>query len=271
LTFAALTAAATSRHRYSFVALSGFLYSSMVIVHLGSAPLGLAFLGYSILVFDLRRSEWKEFFRLLFYTLLGGIVCQIIYGVLNIYLYKTHFFFEDQQLSAAKATLATPPALWPFDTLHDIGWWLTLHIAVWFAAAAMIIARLAKIYKPNKFQSYCMWAVFIIYSLLFALDYFHISLFLERDGLYISTYLLLSYLFIGSILPRVNHFSMALIVGSFFLALLIVRWEFGAELEGQIVVAPWQVGLFDKKHDRTSFHYRSSCSAESADNVAIQV
>ena len=49
-----------------------------------------------------------------------------------------------------------------------------------------------------------MWAVFVIYSLLFALDYFHISLFLGRDGLYISTYLLLSYLFIGSILPQVK-------------------------------------------------------------------
>ena len=108
----------------------------------------------------------------------------------------------------------------------------------------MMIARLAKIYEPTKFQSYCMWAVFVIYSLLFALDYFHISLFLGRDGLYISTYLLLSYLFIGSILPRVNHFSTALIVGSFFLASLIARWKLGAELEGQLIAAaPWQVGL----------------------------
>ena len=245
LTFAALTAAATSRHKYAIVALSGFFYTSMVIVHLGSAPLGLAFLGYSILVFDIRKSEWREFFRLLFYALLGGAVCQIIYGALNVYLYKTHFFFEDQQFSAVKATIAIPPALWlSLDTLLSIGWWLTLHIAVWFAAAAMMIARLAKIYEPTKFQSYCMGAVFVIYSLLFALDYFHISLFLGRDGLYISTYLLLSYLFIGSILPRVNHFSTALIVGSFFLASLIARWKLGAELEGQLIAAaPWQVGL----------------------------
>jgi hypothetical protein len=244
LTFAALTAAATSRHRYATVALSGFFYTSMVIVHLGSAPLGLAFLGYSILVFDIRKSEWKEFFRLLFYALLGGIVCQIIYGVLNVYLYKTHFFFEDQQISAAKATLATPPALWlPLDALLGNGWWLTLHIAVWFAAAAMIIARLAKIYEPKRLQSYCMWAVFITYSILFALDYFHISLFLGRDGLYISTYLFLSYLFMGSILPQVNHFSTALIVGSCFLASLIGRWELGTELEGQLIAAPWEVGL----------------------------
>jgi hypothetical protein len=245
LTFAALTAAATSRHRYAFVALSGFLYTSMLIVHLGSAPLGLVFVGYSILIFDIRRSEWREFFRLLFYTLIGGIVSQIIYGALNVYLYKTNFFFEDQQIAAAKATRATPPALWlPLDTLLDIGWWLTLHIAVWFAAAVMIVARLAKLFKPNRFQSYCMWAVFVTYSTLFALDYFHISLFLGRDGLYISTYLFLSYLFIGSLLPQIKHFSTALIVGSLFLASLIVRWKLGAEIGGQLIAAaPWEVGL----------------------------
>ena len=245
LTFAALTAAATSRHRYAFVALSGFLYTSMLIVHLGSAPLGLVFAGYSILIFDIRRSEWREFFRLLFYTLIGGIVSQIIYGALNVYLYKTNFFFEDQQIAAAKATRATPPALWlPLDTLLDIGWWLTLHIAVWFAAAVMIVARLAKLFKPNRFQSYCMWAVFVTYPTLFALDYFHISLFLGRDGLYISTYLFLSYLFIGSLLPQIKHFSTALIVGSLFLASLIVRWRLGAEIGGQLIAAaPWEVGL----------------------------
>ena len=245
LTFAALTAAAISRHRYAFVALSGFFFTSMLIVHLGSAPLGLAFVGYSILVFDLRRSEWREFFRLLFYALIGGIACQIIYGALNVYLYKTHFFFEDQQIAAAKATRATPPALWlPLDTLLDIGWWLTLHIAVWIAAAIMIVARLTKLFKPNRFQLYCMWAVFVIYSILFALDYFHVSLFLGRDGLYVSTYLLLSYLFIGSILPQVKQSSTALVVGSLFLASLIARWKVGAELQGQLLAAaPWEVGL----------------------------
>ncbi len=42
LTFAALTAASATSHRYNFVCLSGFCYASMVITHLGSAPLGLA-------------------------------------------------------------------------------------------------------------------------------------------------------------------------------------------------------------------------------------
>jgi hypothetical protein len=197
------------------------------------------------LIFDIRRSAWKEIFRLLFSALLGGIVCQTIYGVMNIYLYKTHFFFEDQQISAGRGTRADPPALWlPFDLLLGIGWWLTLHIAVWFAAAVMIIARLAKIYEPTKLQSYCKWAVFVTYSILFALDYLHISLFLGRDGLYVTTYLLLSYLFIGSILPSLSKFSVALTTGGLFFVLLVARFEFGHELASWLGTAtPWAVGL----------------------------
>ena len=195
-TFAALTAAAASRHKYAFTALSGFFYASMVIVHIGSAPLGIALVGYAILIFDIRELERMECFRLLLYALLGVVVCQAIYGLLNMYLYNAHFFFEDQQVAAGKDTRKFPPALWlPLDLLFSIGWWLTLHIAVWVAAAVMIVAQIARKYRPNPFQSYCMWSVFATYSILFAFDYFHVSLFLGRDGLYVTTYLLLSYMF----------------------------------------------------------------------------
>src|SRR5579863_7470666 len=59
LAFAALTAAATSRYRYAYVGLSGFFYASMVMLHLGSAPLGLALFGYGILVFGIRVGQRK--------------------------------------------------------------------------------------------------------------------------------------------------------------------------------------------------------------------
>ena len=226
LTFAALTAAAASRHRYVFTALSGFFYASMVIVHIGSAPLGIALTGYAILIFDIRKLGRKECFRLLFYALLGVVVCQAIYGLLNMYLYNAHFFFEDQQVAAGKYTRKFPPALWlPLDLLFSIGWWLTLHIAVWVAAAVMIVAQIARKYRPNPFQSYCMWSVFATYSILFAFDYFHVSLFLGRDGLYVTTYLLLSYMFIGSILPNVSRSSVVLIASLPFLVSLIARFE----------------------------------------------
>jgi hypothetical protein len=250
LTFAALTAAAASRHRYALTALSGFFYASMVIVHIGSAPLGIALTGYALLIFDVGKLGRKECFRLLCYALLGIVVCQAVYGLLNMYLYNAHFFFEDQQVAAGTYTQKFPPALWlPLDRIFSIGWWLTLHIAVWAAAAIMIIAQIAQKYRPNAFQSCCMWSVFVTYSILFAFDYFHVSLFLGRDGLYVTAYLLLSYLFIGSILPSVSRFSVALMVGGLFFVSLGARFEFRDVLANwwasaaPWLSAPWLAGL----------------------------
>lgn len=243
LTFAALTAASSSRHRYAFVALSGFLYVSMVILHLGSAPLGLALFGYAILILDVRATSWKELFTLLFWAAIGGMVCQIIYGLLNIYLYRTEFFFEWQQVIAAmRYGAAVAPE--PLHLLFATGWWLTVHIAVWLAAGAMIVASFAKLYTPTRFQLYCVWTVVSLYSVFFILDYFHFSLFLARSGLFASFYLFFSYLLIGSILPGVNRTLPALIVGGLFLLSLSLRLKFDAELARQLpAISSWAAGL----------------------------
>lgn len=248
LTFAALTAAATSRHRYVFVALSGFLYTSMLIVHFGSAILGLAIFGYAIFVFDMRRMVWKEFFTLLLYAGLGALGCQVIYGLLNMYLYGTGFLFEAQQIKAGQSTVkdrAAWAALFePLDALLASGWWLTVHIGVWLAAGAMITANLAKLYTSSRFQSYCMWTVFSIYSILFSLDYLHVTLFLGVSGLYVTSYLFLSYLFIASMLPSTLRTSTALLIGGLFLIALGVRFKFGGEIASELPAMPsWAVGL----------------------------
>lgn len=244
LTFAALTAASQSRHRYAFVALSGFLFASMVIVHLGSAPLGLAMVGYAIYIFNIKRKQWREFVALIPYAALGAISCQVLYGLLNNYLYRTTFFFEIEQLAAAKSTYTIPGYFRPFKFLFAEGWWLTLHIAVWFAAGAMIIAKLTKLYTPTRFQTYCMWAVFATYSLLFIGDYLRLSIFMGREGLYASFYLFLSYLFVGSVLPSINRFATVLIIGSLFLAPLVLRFEFDDKLAAGLPAIPsWAVGF----------------------------
>ena len=246
LAFAALTAAATSRYKQAFVALSGFFYTSMLITHLGSAPLGLALFGYAILILDMRRMLWKEFCILLLCAGLGALGSQIIYGFLNMHLYGTKFLFEGQQIEAGKLTQMNV-ALWEESGFYlplARGWWLTVHIGVWFAAAVMIFAKFAKLYKPTTFQSYCMWIVFSIYALLFTLDYFHISVFLGRSGLYVSTYLFLSYLFVGSILPGQIKTSTVLICGGLFLASLTLRLKFGSELATGFGATPaWACGL----------------------------
>ena len=88
-----------------------------------------------------------------------------------------------------------------------------------------------------------MWAVFSTYSILFFLDFFNVSLFLQRDGLYASFYLFLSYLFIGSILPNTIRTFTALIVASLFLVSLFLRFTLGAELATQLpTIQPGRLG-----------------------------
>ena len=241
LTFTALTAASVSRYSYAFVVLSGFFYASMVIVHLGFAPLGLAVAGYAIYILDVKRKTWRDFVALVLCAGVGAVSCQVIYGLLNIYLYRTAFFFEDQQIAAARLDAAF---FEPVDVLLATGWWLTLHIAVWAAAGAMIIAKVTKIYAPNRFQSYCMLAVFTTYSILFCLDYFRVSFFLGKDGVHTSFCLFLSYLFIGSMLPNTIRMWNALIMGGLFLTSLILRFKLGAELARELpTMLSWAVGV----------------------------
>jgi hypothetical protein len=244
LTFAALTAASKSRHTYAFVMLAGFFYASMVILHLTSAPLALAVVGYAIFVFNIKGDDWRRFIVLLFCGALGAISCQIVYGVLNVFLYRTSFFFEVQQLEAAKATQAVPAWFNPLSFLLSTGWWLTLHIAAWLAAGAMIIAQITRLHSPTRFQSYCMWALFVTYSILFSLDYFRISLFTGRDGLFAAFYLFLPYLLIGSMLPSKIKTSTALIIGGLFLVPLVLRFKFSAELAATLpTITVWIVGF----------------------------
>jgi hypothetical protein len=246
LSFAALTAAGTSRHKYGFVVLSGFLCASMLVVHLGSAPFVLALLGYAVFIFDLRRMTRKEFFTLFLCATLGIVICQAVYGSLNIHLYGTEFLFEAQQVTAGIITQKNA-ATWQEAGLSlplASGWWLAVHIGVWFAAAVMLLAKATKFANLTPFQTYCMWAVLGTYSILFVSDYSGISTFLARGGLYVTPYLFLSYLFIGSVLPSTISTAAALICGSLFLVSLAVRLQLNAEFaDGLHALSAWEVGI----------------------------
>ena len=99
LTMAAITAAATTQRTYAFIAVAGFLMTSMAIVHMGSAPLGLAALGYAMFMFDIRRMTLRKSLMLLLSAALGFLCCQVIYGSLNIIVYRTNFLFEVEQIA----------------------------------------------------------------------------------------------------------------------------------------------------------------------------
>jgi hypothetical protein len=249
LTLAAITAAASATtilRQHALVAVSGFLVASMIIIHLGAAPLALAVLGYAVFMFDIKKIAWRHILVLILVAALGVLSCQVVYGILNMVLYRTNFLFEAQQVIAGlRVDVARLDPSESLDVALRSEWWLTVHIAVWIASAALIAAALARAFSPNGFQLYCMLAVFLIYGSLFVFDYFDRTMFLRRSGLYASFYLLLSYLFIGSMLPKIDRRSTALIIGAAFLLSLIVRDELGAEIAAPLlhVIPAWTIGL----------------------------
>jgi hypothetical protein len=247
LTFAALTAAATTRttrYRYAFAALGGFLFLSMLIVHLGSVPLGLALVGYALLVFTAKQMGRQEWLTLALSISAGALCCQVIYGLLNIFLYRTGFLFEEQQIAAGAAALSVSLYFAQFKSLFVDGWWITVHLAAWIAVTAMIVAWLVRAYSPTRLQLYCMWAVFVSYLILFLFDYFRLTTFLGRSGLYSSFYLFLSYLFIGSIISNSVQRLSAMIISGLFLLSLALRYHFEVPLEPYLSSIPvWAVGI----------------------------
>lgn len=230
LTFATLTAARNSPHRHLLVVLSGFLFTSMVIVHLGAAPLGLPLVAYAFFVFDARHMSLRNVANLFICAAAGVIACQTAYGLLNIFLYHTDFLFEKQQFIAGMISERNPIYFQRLSSLFRSGWWLTVHVAVWFAAATMLVATLARVFKPSAFQLFCMLAVFSTYSILFIFDCVHLTIYSGRSGLYASFFLSLSYLFIGSIIPKTMKTSTTLIVGGLFIISLLLRWKVGPAL-----------------------------------------
>jgi hypothetical protein len=250
LTFVALTAAAAASNRstyrcFALVVLSGFFLTSMVIVHVGSAPLTLAAIGYAFLVFDVTHIRRWELSRLFVSAILGGLICQLIYGVLNMRLYGANFLFEREQITAGTMVQSNPEYFGtPLHLLFTVGWWLAIHLAVWLAAGVMIVAWLARAYSPTGLQLYCMSTVFVCYLTLFLFDYFKLAIFLGRVGLYASFYLFLSYLFVGSIIPNSIKRLSAAIVGGLFLCSLVLRWHFEALLADYLAPIPvWAVGV----------------------------
>lgn len=243
LTLATLTKAPHARHHFLWVSLSGFFIASMLIIHLGSAPLALALFAYAFVAFDLKTTQWKLLIKLFLSGAAGAITCQALYGLLNMRLYGTHFLFEWQQIIAGLRSEGDAGLFEPLNRLFAQGWWLVLHIGVWIAAGGTLIAGVTGYFKPTKFQTYCSLSVFIGYLALLLCDYLHFTIFLGRSGLYASFFIPLSYLFIGSMVPPTMRTPSALIVGCLFACSLVLRGFIGYKLQGSPHTTPLVVGL----------------------------
>jgi hypothetical protein len=223
LTIAALTAAARSPTRKAlWVVVAAFCFTCMMFIHLGSAVLGLPALGYAMLVLEPEKVGMKRLLQLFLAAAVGVAASQCLFGILNVALWQSDFFFIKTQILAGRVELAAKPE-WraTSDVLRD-GDWLSVHLAVWITSAIALGAAALRLIRLTRFQLYCFGCVTVTYGMVYLLDANRLSVFLSRDGLYASFGFILTYMTIGGLLASLGRRA-AVAIGACFLVSLIIR------------------------------------------------
>ncbi len=244
LTIAALTAAGRSpAHKAVWVVVAAFCFTCMVFIHLGSAVLGLPALGYAALVLEPERVGVKRLLQLCLAAVVGIALSQCLFGILNVSLWHSDFFFIKTQILAGRVELAAKP-VWraTSDVLRD-GDWLSVHLAVWITSAIALAAAAVRLIKLTRFQLYCFGSVTATYGLLYLLDVNRLSVFLSRDGLYASFGFVLTYMTIGGLVGYLGRRA-AVAIGACFLVSLLIRLTAESGLTITASVPPsWLLGV----------------------------
>ena len=242
LTFASLTAAVRSIRPELWVAAAGFCFACAVVTHLGSIVGAVPVVGYVWYSFDFKRIGLWRLLRLMSAALAGVIVCQILFGLLNILIWRTSFFFILEQIDVAKRELSSPTR-WE-SLLHDfgLGRWLVMHIAVFVASISMLGAAALRFIRLTRFQIYCFSSVASLYLLCSVSDAFHMTEFLARQGLYMVFFMFSTYLAIGALLPANISLRFTYIAAALFTVSLVVRLYLSGGTEGAIGMTDDQVG-----------------------------
>lgn len=244
LTFACLTRASKSEAGRSWwVGASAFMFTSMAFVHLGSAVLLIPILGYAFLCLNLLRSDIRTLLRLTVAAVVGVVVCQVFYGVLNVLIWHSRFLFVMEQVAVGRQELES---LWqwvPVGRLFVFGDWLSLHIAVWILSVVALASGALGIIQLPKFHKWCFGSIAITYLLLCVLDYNRLSVFLSRSGLYASFFVYLSYMAVACVASLVSPAARLLAVVLSLLALFLrLSPNVGPSLAAHDIPA-WIVGV----------------------------
>lgn len=190
---AAITwSARSAEHRFAKMAVAGFAFVSMLFVHLGSAVLAAPALAYAWYV--LRGEPLQPAaVRLCSGIVLGGIVAQLLYGLLNVAIWGSKFFFLLEQIAVGRIELQTNPSWESPVALLANGPWLTIHLAVFVAAILACGLSLARVIRLPGRDLVILFGLVLFYGLLFGLDAGRLSNFTMREGLRMTFLLTVTY------------------------------------------------------------------------------
>jgi len=243
LTFVALTVSARSTRPLPWIGLAAFCFTCSVFTHLMSAVLIIPVVGYAWCVLHLERVGWPRFWRMLGAALAGVAACQIVFGTLNVLIWRTGFFFISAQLLVAGRELNAPTQWELTGDLLQAGNWLVIHIAVYLASISMLAAATLHLIRVTRFQVYCFTSVVVLYLLIFALDYFRISEMMARQGLYATFLMFSTYLAVAAIIPSSIPPLGTMFVVALSMISLVVRLRFHGGTDFGIATPAWELGL----------------------------
>lgn len=244
LTFAALTATGPGKRNFIWIALASFFFTSMCFVHAGSGLLLFPLAAYGWMRLQPKNGrEWRQDIAA---ALLGVVVCQCLYGALNVWIWDGEFFFAVQQLEVGRNEAKHVVQWLSLDRIMNGGEWLIVHLAVWIASAtALLLAAIRKI-KLQPFQWFCFATVFALYLLIFVTDESKITYFMFRQGLYASFFLFPTYLAVGCLMAgdrQIPAWGASAIAALLFLMLASKLHVGGANIPGIPFVQAWSVGI----------------------------
>jgi len=230
LTFASLTAASRSAHKRLWVGISAFCFTCSVFCHLGVVLSIIPIAIYAWLCLDIPKLSGKEF-RGLFYTALAGVaLCQIVFGLLNMWINDGDFFFVVLLYRIAKSETGSSQVgqYTPWRLLQDCGW-LVIPFAIWIASGIALAAGRLKLVRLERAQAAMLLMAFATCTVLWLLDQVHFSYYLARSGMYVSLYTIVFYIGLGGLLMRGPPLSpvATLAIGVAFLLTLLVRLHYG--------------------------------------------
>jgi hypothetical protein len=206
LTFACLTWAGTSRRPWIAAMAAGFMAACMLFIHLGTIILFPVFFLYSgYLVRQARTSgEWVRHAGYL--ALFGGLgagLAQLVFGSLMIGLHGGAFFFI---LSQVKVVGPNLHGQWndPLSRLLVDSHWMTVHIAAFVGASAVLAASYLRFGKVEltRFEKFWLGLIVIGYAFLFFCEADGLLYYFSRDGMHSTIFLPISMIGFGILLFR---------------------------------------------------------------------
>jgi len=228
LTLACLTAARFQRRQYLMIAAAGFFAASMLFVHLASVIVfPLLFIYYGFVVQNARSlRDWlRHFITILVFGTVGAVLAQVVYGTLMVTLHGGDFFFLAAQIGIVQSNISGWNAALPELLAH--GYWITVPLAALVGAALSLAAKPFRA-TTSRFEAFWLWAVFVLFGVLFAGEVTGKLWLLSRDGMHSTILVPFSMLVFGILLYRRPFRGMIALTLAVFGGAFLVRVGIGS-------------------------------------------